>query len=284
MNDPDNIDVIGNYRNRSNETIAGSYAKETSETANPKYYGYTDSDIVVDGGIDEEDTPIAFASQQQKNKLYYSLEDCFKQFRPRSGINKAAFFNNSNRYLHFMSKHMMKRPRYYLADKNDVFKYWTSFRYEADTANIANIERGIANVNAGTLSETEYNIDDAAPFIVYKNPVPINRIIIKMQTHIGTFNMGNIYTQALGGQQSDPFYDAPNTVANRTVPVNWKIQYLDPANNTWTDAESFTSAKIDGTPYINADGYFELQYSDGNWSIAEDFDVNTPLFKDFKNP
>ena len=86
MNDPDNINIIGNYRNRNGEAIKASF---DDTDADSKYTGYTDSDIVVDGGIDENDTPIAFASQQQKNKLYFSLEDCFKQNRPRSGINKA---------------------------------------------------------------------------------------------------------------------------------------------------------------------------------------------------
>ena len=280
MNDPDNILKIGNYRNRSGETIKASFDVNDSDS---KYTGYTDSDIIVDGGIDSSDNPIAFASQQTKNKLYFSLEDCFGQNRPRSGINKAVFYNNSNKYLHTMAPYMMARPRYYVVDKNDSFKYWTSFRYEANTSALANIERGIARINANNVDEIEYLIDDASPFIVYKNPIPTNKIVIKMQTHIGTYDLGDFYNKPLQTKISDPFYDQPSDIVNRTVPVNWEIQVL--VGGAWTTAKAFTSAfDENGDPYINSDGYFELSYQDSQWEVSsQTLSVSTPLFKDFNN-
>ena len=53
--------------------------------------------------------------------MLYSLEDCFKMFRPRSGINKARFLPGN--YLHHPNINMANRPRYYMPDKKDPFKY-----------------------------------------------------------------------------------------------------------------------------------------------------------------
>jgi len=54
-----------------------------------------------------------------------------------------------------------------MADKKDTFKYWSSYRTEAG------LERGIAS---NVVNDRNY-IDDAAPYVVYKNAVPANRIV-----------------------------------------------------------------------------------------------------------
>ena len=286
MNDPDNILKIGNYRNRHNETIRHDFSEETAETVVPYYYGYTDSDIVVDGGYDENDIPIAFASTQEKVKLYYSLEDCFKQFRPRSGINKAAFYSRKNtHFLHNDSTSMMARPRYYMLDKNDTFKYWSSFRYEAVTNNNEQqmVARGISTTILPNQLEDEYRISDAAPFIVYKEEVPINRVVIKMQTHVGTVtNDLSTYYNSDGEFIDDPFYEEEDQVVNRVVPVNWEIQYLD-STNTWQTLKDFSSAyKAIDLPLIGRDGYFELQLNNGVWEPgSESITTDTPVLSNF---
>ena len=286
MNDPDNILKIGNYRNRHNETIRHDFSEETAETVVPYYYGYTDSDIVVDGGYDENDIPIAFASTQEKVKLYYSLEDCFKQFRPRSGINKAAFYSRKNtHFLHNDSTSMMARPRYYMLDKNDTFKYWSSFRYEAVTNNNEQqmVARGISTTILPNQLEDEYRISDAAPFIVYKEEVPINRVVIKTQTHVGTVtNDLSTYYNSDGEFIDDPFYEEEDQVVNRVVPVNWEIQYLD-STNTWQTLKDFSSAyKAIDLPLIGRDGYFELQLNNGVWEPgSESITTDTPVLSNF---
>ena len=286
MNDPDNILKIGNYRNRHNETIRHDFSEETAETVVPYYYVYTDSDIVVDGGYDENDIPIAFASTQEKVKLYYSLEDCFKQFRPRSGINKAAFYSRKNtHFLHNDSTSMMARPRYYMLDKNDTFKYWSSFRYEAVTNNNEQqmVARGISTTILPNQLENEYRISDAAPFIVYKEEVPINRVVIKMQTHVGTVtNDLSTYYNSDGEFIDDPFYEEEDQVVNRVVPVNWEIQYLD-STNTWQTLKDFSSAyKAVDLPLIGRDGYFELQLNNGVWEPgSESITTDTPVLSNF---
>ena len=50
MNFSDNVLQVGNYKSRpytEGFTISSSYANETSVTTNPTWYGYTDSQLVL---------------------------------------------------------------------------------------------------------------------------------------------------------------------------------------------------------------------------------------------
>jgi hypothetical protein len=131
-----------------------------------------------------------------------------------------------------------------MASRYDQFKYWTSYRTEEG------VEHGIAKNKQGSL----FYINDAAPFVVYKEKVPANRLIVKMQTNVGTANLGPFATGTTS--KPDPLYGTQN----KTTPLRWKIQYLD--NNTWIDALSFNenSTRSNGNPIIAEDGYVELQY------------------------
>jgi hypothetical protein len=248
MNIYTNILAVGNYRYRPTDpgsvyrTIPNTFALESKYSELPFYYGATDADVVVDGGFDKNDSPFNLISKKDKLKLLYSLEDCLKPFRPRSGINKAVFQNG--KFLHNPNINMARKPRYYMADKNDPFKYWTSFRTENG------IEYGISN---RTLNN-RHIIEDAAPFVVYKDKVPANRLVVKMQTNIGDIDSGR-YTNK-SGSFSDPYFGE----LNQTTPSVWKVQVLK--NNNWVDAVSFTdeSKRKDGTSIIQSDGYVELSY------------------------
>jgi hypothetical protein len=289
MNSAENIKVIGNYRNRpGTDSAYAQFVEEDATTASPYYYGYTDSDVVVDSSsVSDADIPLAFSSIDQKKNLLFSLEDCFGKFRPRSGINKAVFYGGTyGHYLHHTNQFMMNRPRYYMASKDDNFKYWTSFRKEAVTSgtSVIEVERGISNrLKPDT---TEWYIDDAAPFVVYNEDIPINRIILKIQTHVGTTNFGSYYNGL--NLTSDPFYDEENIATNRTVPISWRVEYLEATDideNTevydWITLKTFTSAD---TP-IPRDGYLELQYSSSGWQVASSStESSTPFFTEFANP
>ena len=246
MNIAENILKIGNYRYRPSEGPSTKYGLPVSafdEIDDGNFYtNATDADVVIDGGLDDEGIPLTFTSKKQKEKLLYSLEDCFGKFRPRSGINKLRYFKDN--FSHFTNINMIRRPRYYMAHKDDSFKYWSSYRTEDS------IERGIAN----KLINGQHFIDDASPFVVYKNVVPSNRIIVKMQTNVGEIDLGPFVNNA--GSFSDPFYGNQN----QTTPVKWKVQILK--NNNWTDIISFNSASArrDGNPIIGSDGYVELSY------------------------
>jgi len=253
MNMPDNIQKIGNYRYRPTGT--DSKFKTIPDTFDPTdaagfYTGATDADITIDGGYDNLDQPQKFTSKKEKMNMIYSLEDCLKPFRPRSGVNKMLYFNN--RYLANSSSAMSQRPRYYMPSRYDQFKYWTSYRTESSTtAGVTTTsERGISSIKSGT----QFFIDDAAPFVVYKENVPVNRIIVKMQTNVGDINLGP-FTSSSGTLQ-DPLYGE----SKKTTPSNWKIQYLQ--DNNWVTAKSFTSTSLreNGNPIIGTDGYVELQY------------------------
>lgn len=247
LNIASNIYKIGNYRYRPQESPTSQYSTLTNsfdENDEGNFYtGATDADIVIDGGFENDNqTPQLFTLKKDKEKLLYSLEECFDRFRPRSGINKLRYFENN--YSHHANIDMGKRPRYYMSSIDDKFKYWTSYRTEN------NIERGIAN---RTVNGLNY-ISDAAPFIIYKKSVPTNKIIVKMQTNVGTVDLGPFANSA--GSFDDPFYGT----SNQTTPTKWKIQYLQ--NNNWIDAVSFDStvSAIDELPVVGPDGYVEISY------------------------
>jgi hypothetical protein len=245
MNMPDNIFKLGNYRYRSQEensqflTLPNTF---DSADAGLFYTGATDADVVIDGGFENNGTPQTFTSIKEKNKLLYSLEDCIKPFRPRSGINKAVAFKG--KFLSNSGSDLARRPRYYMASRYDQFKYFTSFRTEEG------IERGIAK----TIVNGNYYIDDAVPFVVYKENVPANRIIVKMQTNVGDIDLGD-FTD-ISRTFADPFFGN----ANKTTPTRWRVQHLEGDN--WVDSYVFTEndTRDDGSPIITHDGYVELQY------------------------
>ncbi len=245
MNVPTNIKHIGNYRYRPTQTSSIYSSLPTSFDINDAgnfYTGATDADVTVDGSFDNNDIPTIFLTKKEKLQTIYSLEDCFSQFRPRSGINKAVFFENGK--LHHPNLFMADRPRYYMPDKNDIFKYWTSYRTEGGQ------EYGVASKVRGS----QYDIEDACPFVVYKEKVPTNRIVIKMQTHVGTENLGPFSSST--GSFADPFFGE----LSQKTPSKWKIQVLK--DNNWQDLISFDPSKRrrDGSAIIKSDGYVEIAY------------------------
>jgi hypothetical protein len=248
MNFFENISDIGNYRYRPLLGITEKYGS-IPNIYDPRdignfYTGATDADIIVDGGFQEDgETPVIFKPKKEKEKLLFSLEDCFGKFRPRSGINKLRY-GITGKYLHHSNVDMFNRPRYYMGDKSDAFKYWTSYRTEDGK------EYGISNNTANG----NYYIDDAAPYVVYKEEVPVNRIVIKMQTNVGDINLGPFTGSA--GMFADPFYGEQN----KTTPVNWRIQYLK--NNLWQDALVFdkNSVRNNGNAIVGTNGYLEIGY------------------------
>ncbi len=245
MNMPDNLQKVGNYRYRPTDVTSQYFTLPISFDLLDQgnyYTGATDADVVIDGGFTNSNVPQQFTLQKDKMKMIYSLEDCTKPFRPRSGINKPLYF--SGRYIANSGADMAERPRYYMPSRYDEFRYWTSYRTED------NFERGIAN----NISNGLNYIDDAVPFVVYKTQVPANRLIVKMQTNTGSVDLGPFATST--GPIDDPLFGD----ANKTTPSRWKVQYLN--DNNWVDAYSFneTDTRGSGLPIIGPDGYVELEY------------------------
>lgn len=267
LNFSDNIVALGNYRYRpsilSGETeanfgvVKATWAEETDASATKYYFGATDSNTILTTGIDlSNGNPTIDSTINKTEKMLYSLTDTISRFRPRSGINKIRYFGLN--YLNFANSDMHRQPRFYLASKEDKFKYWNSYRIETET--FGGKERGISMNTPGS---GNYYIDDAAPFVVYEKPVPANRIVIKMQTGVGDVNRGT-YKKSNNTIFNDPFYEDPNNtgnMVNQATPENWRIQYLN-TSGTWTTAKSFTSASVreSGKRIIGSDGYVELAY------------------------
>lgn len=272
LNQSHNISKVGNYRYRpgSTDPLYGTIQPEYDPLdADNDYTGATDSDIVINAGFDDENNPALFTTQRKKINLNFSLDDCFRQHRPRSGINKILYLGQGQ-YIDGLtsgispSVDVSRRPRYYMASRYDDFKYWSSFRTEAVGGQ--NQEFGIS-INSGTGSS--YYIYDASPFVVYNDPVPANRVVIKMQTNVGETDNGPF---RVGGDINvpDPLYG----LANRTVPRRWAIQALD-ANNQWVEIKSFTEneTRPNGDPIIASDGVVEIEYGLTIPSEFEDYFV-----------
>jgi hypothetical protein len=255
MNIPGNIFKLGNYRYRPSGAQYNVLPNFFDRVDLGNFYtGATNADVTVQSGFEENGTtPLLFTYPKEKEKIYYSLEDCLKPFRPRSGINKASYFNN--KYVSNPNKDMYRRPRYYMPHREDEFKYWRSYRTESSGTTLAssNIEYGVSKNSSTGI----YQIDDCVPFAVYKEEVPANRIVVKVQTNVGDLNLGPFKT-AGSNSINDPFFGNQN----KTVPQRFTVQYLD-SNNQWLDAYEFdqTSLRDDGSsPIFGTDGYLSLEY------------------------
>ena len=248
LNDLESIVNYGNYRYRPTGAASAIFTNlinsyDSQDTAN-YYLDALESSTISEYAVDNNDASLLFTTNELDRELYYSLKECFQPFRPRSGINKALWFNN--KYIDNIRSG--RRPRYYLASRYDKFKYWTSYRKENG------IERGVSNFS--DTNNIGYRIDDCSPFVVYNNSFAANRIVVKMQTNLSESSLNNIRT--LDGQSIvDPLADRTKS----SIPKRWKIQYLSSEDN-WVDAASFNedSLRSDGTEIVDWDGYVELYY------------------------
>lgn len=227
LNDPGRISYFGNYKC---SPAGGIEPSSIWSPDDPQIDGGTISYESIDGANGAEQT--VFNQVDNNLKLLYPIEDIFKNHRPRSGINKLMHFDN---YIDDIPS--ANRPRYYVSSRNDPFKYWTSYRREGSD------EKGISTyVPIGNSAP----IQDANPFVVYKETLPANRIVIKFQTHTGTENKGPFMDQ-YGQLFDDPFYGQQN---NRG-PKEYKVEAL--RQGTWSTLYQF----LDVPP---SDGYVELGY------------------------
>ena len=152
MNQPGNVAKLGNYRYRPTNSNSQYFlipiTYDQVDVGN-YYTGATDSDVAIDSGFDDNDQPTLFIAPKEKMKMLYSLEECIKPNRPRSGINKPLYLGtyggaySSAQYITNPSPidqvtgaqtqnqgYITNRPRYYMSHKDDYFKYWTSYRTE----------------------------------------------------------------------------------------------------------------------------------------------------------
>jgi hypothetical protein len=266
QNDLLNLDNYGNYRFRPDDsdvvyrTLFPEYDSQDNANA---YTGALESNYISEYKTEDPGEPLTFFSGETSRDLYYSLKDCIKPFRPRSGINKILYFGESNiNNTKFVdSIRSGKRPRYYFCSRFDNFKYWNSYRKEGGE------EFGISSQAPTffTAEDPSYKIEDCVPFVTYKKEVATNRIVVKMQTNLsdpqalginGEFLVpGKIRTN--NNLITDPLQD----ITKSSVPKRWKIQYLD-VNNNWNNAISFneSSTRRDGSRIVPWDGHVEIYY------------------------
>ena len=268
LNDLENISNYGNYRYRPGNAASSIYVNlinsyDSNDTAN-YYLDALESKTVSEYAVDDNDASLLFTTNEVDRELYFSLKECFQPFRPRSGINKALWFNN--KYVDNIRSG--RRPRYYMASRYDKFKYWNSYRKESVTSNnnTNTFEFGISSAVDSTVVRDSggdivfpgigHKIDDVAPFVTYETALPSNRIVVKMQTNLAEDPIANIRTPD-GQTIVDPLGD----ITKSSIPKRWKIQYLD-ENNNWVEAISFdeNSLRRDNTNIVSWDGYTEIYY------------------------
>jgi hypothetical protein len=209
QNDLGNVDTIGVYKYGDLKEY-----QIRQWTGDPSQY-WVHQDIVTQLKSTKIDVSDYAYFGPRKKSDYFSLVDCFTEFRPRSGINKMVQPMAENRsYVDDFKS--VRRPRYYPCSVEDKFKYWTSW----------NTDEGPF---VGVSDETGA-IKYAAPFVVFKNPVAINKITVKLQTNMGE----SVSTRNSRVGQSDPL----SNPSLSTLPSDWKIQYLD-VHNTWQTAFTF---------------------------------------------
>lgn len=261
MNIPDNVERIGVYRYHQSDPIGSQY-KLLPGNFDPEDQGdyYTDATLSYDNAFGYADptnldpsvtNDMSFKQTRDKITDLYPIEDCLKPYRPRAGVNKLLYLGNTggasaSQYIDMVTAEnsnsdLAQRPRYYMSSRQDYFKYWTSYKNEGS------VERGIS-YGLNNL------IDDAVPFVVYKNEIPANRIVIKMQTNVGTKDRG--YMREGNIAQPDPLFG----YEHQTTPVRWRIQVLK--GDSWIDAMAFNASSLrkNGNRIIGTDGYVELGY------------------------
>lgn len=257
MNDFENVAKYGTYRYRPTGAASGQYYN-LPLNYDPLDLGdyYTDADNSVYTFADfvtDDDEPVLFESADVDRQLYFSLKDCFNLFRPRSGINKSLFFNGQYGIANIKGA---RRPRYYMASRYDNFKYWNSYRRQVVNGNTEEFGVSFSSNPSPFTNAIGYAIEDTCPFVVYDNPVPTNRIVMKIQTNLAETSLGQvrIYDDTT---IEDPLGDRTKS----SIPQRFKIQYLD-INNNWVNAATFdeNSTRSDGSDIISWDGYLELYY------------------------
>lgn len=122
------------------------------------------------------------------------------------------------------------------------------------------VEEFGVSVNAnpqGFTNDIGYFISDTAPFFVYENPVPANRIVVKIQTNLADSTSERTIRNQSDQVILDPFQDRSKS----SIPQRWRVEYLD-EKNTWITAASFdeNSTRKDGSPLVSWDGHIELAY------------------------
>ena len=256
LNDLTNIKQIGVYKYRQSDSDITYRLLPTAFDPNDLGDHYMDNDIsytevggTYDDGI-ETSQQLLFRHPDDLFNQLYDLEDCFRHNRPRSGINKLLYLAGtgmstaSGQFIDGSTKTTVgiegtianpsSRPRFYVSSKDDYFKYWTSYKREGF------VERGISyNLNG------IFKIDDAVPFVVYKESVPANRIVVKIQTLVGEENIGTITNDGI--LIDDPFFGQQNA----RVPQDWSIEIL--RDGSWESVYTLTDD-------IPADGQIELGY------------------------
>jgi len=261
MNDFEKIANYGSYRYRPFDAESTYFRLPLNYDSLDLGDFYTDANKSVFTFADfvqSDDEPILFQSDDIDRSLYFDLQQCFEPFRPRSGINKALFFDN--KYIDNVRS--ARRPRYYMSTRYDTFKYWNSFRNQVFGSGSATVveEVGVSERTnpPGFTNDIGYFITDTAPFVVYENPVPANRIVVKMQTNLADSTSERSIRMADDSVIEDPFQDRSLS----SIPVRWKLEYLD-ENDNWNIAISFNenSTRRDGSPVVGWDGYVEVYYT-----------------------
>lgn len=155
----------------------------------------------------------------------FPIESIVEPLRPTKGINKARVGSATISDDYFSQNSSKAYSRYYIADVDDPYKYWTS--------------PDASNASTGALSNCK-------PQVVYAESVNVNKIVLTLENSWASPSTFNVQTTT----SANPGDAQWTTVATQsTVPAGWKgkgqiVLYWNGSN--WTN--SVRSDNTDGTP------------------------------------
>lgn len=169
---------------------------------------------------------------------YTPLKDIFKTNRPNPGIvhgvtnlalaNRAINGDGDSLSITRIFNLISEDTRVYPISKNSPFKYWSSIR-KKDGITIG--------VSEATGSGGEYVISNASPFIVYKDTIYVNKIVIKTQKHQGFAKSFKIQKTTDGTNWTDIY-----TATNSNVLQDGILNIYHQGGDVWSEYSALIDA------------------------------------------
>jgi len=168
-------------------------------------------------------------TELDKNRETYTpLRSIFDINRPKAGIIHSVYMENraingepdaaKSLSIKDMFNISADHPRLYPLSKDSVFKYWSSVR--------------TSELKVVGLSEKDYTINYAAPYIEYSDPIYINKVVVKTQKHLGYATSFRVDVKT---SFDDKDWETIYSDTSSESLLNGELNiYYDYENNKWT--------------------------------------------------